>query len=243
MSEKLKKTDSQLDVYNFEQDVLFDVEASRITEYKILKGHRLEDGSTKSQEQLLRQYVTNTDRLIGKLDGTIEGEPPFDVVILLDKSARPVAWLMAELWPILARKQGLPYDQAETPELPSRYFLNIDREQWLPIVDPDHTGTYNIDAIPDEVIQGLRAIYQPIDSDVDAKTVLDGKRVLIVDEVGVTGSTLKIAAQLLEKAIPEASFDTAHWMNPGIFTDSNGSRNNDLPVWYKQHEQESRGSG
>jgi hypoxanthine phosphoribosyltransferase len=241
MSESLRFTDIHHHFDTTGQGELFNTDADKRVEYKILTGHRLEDGTEKTQEQLLMQYVTNTDRLIGTIDGTLDNEPPFDTVIFLDKSGRPVAWLMDELWTLLARQRDTAFSDNVVPKMPDRYFLNIDREQWLPVIDPEHTGVYNIGAIPEEAINSLRAIYQPIGSDVNDKTTLDGKRVLIVDEVGVTGSTLKIAAQLLKRAIPDAEFGTAHWMSPGIFSDTNGSRNNDIPVWYKQHDARGRG--
>ena len=228
MKKSAEKTNISPDM--FTQETLFDVQPR--TEYKILKGHYLEDGTYKTDEELHQQYLRNTDRLIGVIDGTMNGNPPYDAVIYLDKSARPVAWMVNELWPDLARVPGTKFADGVVPERPKTYFLNIDREQWLPTIDPGHTGSYNIDAIPEETIDSLRAIYRKNEN--SDTSLLSNRRVLIVDEVGVTGSTLSIAQAILQRAFPDATFDTEHWMRPSLHTSADGAkRNNDIPVWYK----------
>lgn len=209
--------------------------------YTILTGHRKENGEWKSDEELRRQYVMLTDKLIGRIDGTLEDTPPYDAVLYLDKSARPVAWLVNELWDALAREKGTSFDEAKVPPKPQTLFLNIDREQWLPTVDPHRNGNIDINAIHPEVIKSLRSIYQRESVESDGATSLDGKRILVVDEVSVSGDTLRIAKAILEKAVPEAHFDTAHWMMPETVSDKRGNkRNNDIPVWYKQHDHTGR---
>ena len=52
-------------------------------------------------------------------------------LLFLDKSGRPVAWLVRALWPLLARHHGTGYGQGVVPRLPSCHFANIDREQWM----------------------------------------------------------------------------------------------------------------
>ena len=83
------------------------VESQRV-EFELLSEHRRTDGSTKTGDQLRREYVQLTDELIHQMT---EGVPVIDhetgdevikkpdVVIWLDKSARPVSWLTKELWP------------------------------------------------------------------------------------------------------------------------------------------------
>ena len=226
-----------------EQGVLFEDTklAPPQVEYRILTGHYLEDGSWIDDKALREIYVKYTDKLIGTIDGTLENVPASDAVLYLDKSARPVAWMVDAFWEILARQTGTKFTDTKVPKKPDTFFLNIDREQWLPTVDPANKGILNIDAVPEEAIASLRAIYQPISSPIEAPTILDGKNVLIVDEVGVTGSTLKIAKALLMRALPEANFRTTHWMLPGIYSGGGASRNNDVPVWYKQHDATGRG--
>lgn len=244
-SEKSRRqTDTQPGVHEGQQELFesgkYKQEAD--VSYVIFQGYRTESGIDKSQSDLLENYLRYTDKLIGTIDGSINGTMPFDAVIYLDKSARPVAWMVNELWEDLARVPGTDFDENIIPPKPKTYFLNIDREQWLPTVDPGHTGKFNIDAIPEETLKGLRAIYEPgNDSD---NTILDGKRILIVDEVNVTGTTLAISKAILQKAIPDGTFETAHWMNPGVYTNKSGvSTNGDLPVWYKSHDPTGRGVG
>lgn len=226
-----------------EQGVLF--EDTKIAppqvEYSILTGHYLEDGSWIDDKKLREIYIKYTDKLIGTIDGTLENERKSDAVIYLDKSARPVAWMVDAFWEMLARQVGTKYTDNIVPKKPDTFFLNIDREQWLPTVDPANKGILNIDAVPEEAIASLRAIYQPIGSTPEAPTILDGKNVLIVDEVNVTGNTLKIAKALLMRALPDTIFTTTHWMVPGTYNGGGASRNNDVPVWYKQHDARGRG--
>jgi hypothetical protein len=110
-----------------------------------------------SEQATLEEYVTCTDQVIGLLDGTIQPEGKIrevdrssllengrvrfevsdveevddlsrpDVVVWLDKSARPVSWMVREFWDQLAAK-----DDVGNPVHPPRsIFLNIDREPWL----------------------------------------------------------------------------------------------------------------
>lgn len=230
MNSRAEITSSYPDYY---QESLFYIRPD--TEYRILKGHSLENGTQKTDEQLREQYLRNTDRLIGIIDGTISDKEPYDVVLYLDKSGRPVAWMVNELWDDLARQAGTSFDDDIVPPRPQTYFLNIDREQWLPTVDPNHTGLYNIDAIPEETIDSLRSIYQLHSGSYE--TLLSNKRVLVVDEVRATGSTLAVAQQILRRAFPDTLFDTEYWMDPGLYTGKDGvSRNNDVPVWYKAND-------
>ena len=223
------------------QDTLFELQkADPKIEYRFLKGHHLEDGHFKTDAELREQYLRLTDTLIGVIDGTIDGTEPYDAVIYLDKSARPVSWLVNELWDDLAREQGTEFTEHKVPKRPQTLFLNIDREQWLPTVDPMRSGAIDVNAIPESTIDQLREIYRPKPG--SEETRLDGKRVLIVDEVSVTGSTLSIAQKILERALPNTEFGTTHWMSPGTYQAKDGTRrNNDIPVWYKSHDPTGRG--
>ncbi|MGI8636734.1 MAG: hypothetical protein ACR2KZ_15160 [Segetibacter sp.] len=108
-------------------------------------------------EQTLQEYIKNTDHIVGLLDGSIQSssdvlrcntdtfqrtgviafedqptyeqeiQPKPDAVLWLDKSARPVSWLVRELWDQLATKN----EDGSVPEIPKSVFLNIDREPWL----------------------------------------------------------------------------------------------------------------
>lgn len=203
--------------------------------YKVLGEKTIVDGMPWSTEWLLSEYLQCTDRLIGKMDGTIpldnvdvymssetgiRGEkrdlPPPASVIYLDKSARPVEWMVHKLWPILARKPQTPYSENNIPKEPKRYFLNIDKKDWL--VRMGVPRKYLEDA-PEELIDitkidkkhlaRIRALYSTVSIDEhnldDAwnhPTIFDGQHVMIIDEVASSGQSLKIAQKLLAMAIP-----------------------------------------
>src|SRR5579872_950247 len=177
-------------------------------------------GNGWSTERLLSEYVRNTDGIIGKLDGSIplkddKGEilgPPTSV-IYLDKSARPVQWMVSALWPILAKKEG-----GNIAPKPQQYFLNIDKDMWLvdmgfnpgEIQDASSKpiNLNNIENIQDH-INRIRAIYskEPLEEEnvgdaFNYPTRLDGQHVLVIDEVKSSGKTLEIAQMLLSRAIP-----------------------------------------
>lgn len=108
-------------------------------------------------KKTLEEYVKNTDYIIGRIDGSIppdghvyelnrdlfekrgrlffERNDPKDivnahrpdVVLWLDKSARPVSWMVKELWDQLAT----PNSDGSIPDKPQSWFLNIDRIPWL----------------------------------------------------------------------------------------------------------------
>jgi hypothetical protein len=220
--------------------------------YELLRGHKRTDGSYKTDDQLRSEYVRRTDELIRTFtDGVVfedaqtgerQLEKP-DVVVYLDKSARPVAWLVKELWPKLAALPGEP-----VPEMPETRFVNIDREQWVNTVDPKGVGDMNIDLVDDSVVRSLRSIFvnvkdkqSGLDEALDeAPTELDGKNVLIIDEVFSSGRTLAIANKFFKRAFPKANFATEYWMS-GIVQKGSAQGNADLPVWYKEKDPTGRG--
>lgn len=228
--------------------------------YELLVGHNRTDGSFKSTEQLQSEYVQLTDELIRQMtEGvrvldpqtgeTVTAKP--DYVIWLDKSARPVAWLTQELWPHVASSS----DEAQTPDMPKFRFVNIDRQQWVNDFDPNGTGYMDIDHIKNSVIQSLRSIFispqhkaNGLGDEIDnAESELDGKTILIVDEVRSTGRTLDIAQKFFTRAFPTARITTTYWMRGmttvGTRRAGSGEANADLPVWYKEDDMSGRGVG
>lgn len=226
-------------------------------EYRLLTGHRRTDGSWKTDQQLHMEYIQLTDELVRQMTegveipdletGRVTVEKP-DVVIWLDKSARPVSWLTKELWPKLAADP----ETGEVAKMPEFKFVNIDREQWVNELDPEGTGIMDIGRIDETIIRGLRSVFVPdaklkrevgltesIDS---APSLLDNKTIMIVDEVYGTGRTLEYATAFFRKAFPTAKVGYAHWMRNVSFRD--GAKGNaDLPVWYKADSQYGRGVG
>lgn len=77
-------------------------------------------------------------------------------------------------------------------------------------------------------------------------TILDGKKILVVDEVSRTGSTLDIAKHLVRLAFPDAAeIDGTYFWHPGEAPLKMGSENvlTSLPVWYDPNTLEGRGIG
>lgn len=217
------------------------------------------------------QYIRETDELIGRIDGTItepghgdirdkrlpEGESRVpDTVIYLDKSARPVAWLVDTFWDQIANKDAQkPHDE----------YLNIDRANWFTylghtIEDAENRlgrTDFDIDKVNPERIAAIRAYFTEDTLDEenwkdkvwDMPTRLDGQHVVIVDEVMNQGGTLHIAVELLRRAIPEATFDGTYFWHTGresidgINADSKSMQMTTAPIWYSKINPMGRGVG
>lgn len=208
--------------------------ATSVAEWELLAGHRLVDGRHVSGESVRVQYLHLTDRLVAT--ATSGG---FDRLVFLDKSARPVAWLLRDTWALLAPSYDAP--AAAAPMVPVCSFLNIDRLQWRAQMDPECVGQFDAAHVPDEPIVGLNRCFRPDRR--QPRTWLDGERVLVVDEVRVSGDTGTIAELLLSRAFPHATFTAYQWMTPKLVTRSQGRYNNQLPVWYREDTVFGRGIG
>ena len=223
-------------------------------DYALLTGHARTDGSDKTDEQLRAEYIHRTDELIRLMTDGVSVKDPItneqslrrpDFVVWLDKSARPLAWLTKDLWPKLAPAAGKP-----VPEMPKFRFVNIDREQWVNVVDPQGSGRANTDLVDDSVIRSLRSTFVPpqykqrgLTKAIDtAPAELDNKTVLIVDEVMASGKTLAIATNMLRRAFPTTAIASTHWMG-GVTQRGRTMGNADLPVWYKENSVFGRGVG
>jgi len=183
--------------------------------YKILNFDKSLETDLVNQDRFLAEYIKRTDRLIGIIDGSIpwfdsqtkEKLPLIEGVIFLDKSARPISWLVRAFWSLLSNGSKIPHFD----------YLNIDREDWLAKFgrEPNQYGDANIgkldiSKIPQEDIDRLRA-YFSVDKGItennlgevwNSPTRIDGKHVLIVDEMSSSGNTLEIARLLLKRAVP-----------------------------------------
>jgi hypothetical protein len=217
------------------------------------------------------QYIRETDEFIGRIDGSItepghgdirdnripEGEPRVpDTVIYLDKSARPVAWLVDTFWEQIADKDATkPHDE----------YLNIDRANWFTylghtIEDAENRlgrADFDLDKVNPERIAAIRAYFTEDtlseenwrDEVWDMPTRLDGQHVMIVDEVMNQGGTLHIAVELLRRAIPEATFDGTYFWHAGrqsidgINADSKSMQMTTAPIWYSKINPMGRGVG
>jgi hypothetical protein len=194
--------------------------------------------------ELRARYVTLTDRLIATIEGH-DGWRPDDLVFL-DKSGRPVAWLVKALWRTLARTPGTPYEDGVVPPLPALRMANIDREQWWGLTGASETGVVDVTRIPSTTVGGLRSVFlrrrpeEGVDP-FDMPSWLDSRRVLVIDEVANTGDTLRIARGLVKAAFPTADVRSEHWMTPGSVRDRGGfTRAAQVPVWYRSDTWEGR---
>lgn len=216
-----------------------------------------------------RKYVTSTDNLIGILDGSIEKrdladpdnpelskEKP-DVVIYLDKSARPVHWFVKEFWDQMAEKQ--PDGSVSQP--PEVKFLNVDRKKWLYRMEENEgkllsemsAANFDINQIPEEDILGIRAIFTngKLSEDnwqeevVTLPNQLDHKKILIVDEVKSSGATLSIAQKLLKRAFPNSVVSGSYfWKTLRRAVGNSGDTQMGIsPVWYDSKRPDGRGIG
>lgn len=187
-------------------------------DYRILK-----------EPALRAEYITYTDALVRKL---VENQT--DTAIFLDKSARPVAWMVNEMWDILAPRNK----DGQIAKKPTVKFLNIDREQWGAVLGrSEDEGGYDARRLPSQRLDELRQLYAPIknQSQPGEVSLLSGKNVMVVDEVRVSGDTLGMSHDILQLAFPDAaSIKGAYWMDGKVTTDarSGGRKNTNLPVWY-----------
>lgn len=225
-------------------------------------------------EWSVSEYLKNTDALIGKMDGTIPlkqvdayGDlPPPSSVIYLDKSARPVEWMVRSLWFHLARTPGTPYAQADIPSRPQSYFLNIDKKDWLrrmgipeKYIEDAPESLIDFSKIDKHHLSRIRAIYstrqineENLEDAWQYPTKLDGQHAMVVDEVKSSGQTLKIAQKLLSLAIPEATFSGQHWATPNRTYLNKGLPDSDgnlqfsidwVPIWYNPDDASGRDVG
>lgn len=233
-----------------------------------VQGFAFEDSKPWSErndtESILRLYTKFTDKMIGVADGSIEhrdvvdpvnpelsSETP-DVMVFLDKSARPVSWFMDAFWDQFAK------EDAEKPEFE---YLNIDRTNWFMkqghvreiaerYLGPEH---FDIDKVPEEEFARIRALF--VDGDLSEETWqddvwkmdtrLDDKKIVIVDETKNKGGTLHIAVNLLKKAIPEATVSGIYfWESSSRIINTRGEMQTEsVPVWYDAKNPMGRGIG
>lgn len=202
---------------------------------------KFEEYSTLSTPDLRVEYLNYTDALISRM-----ANQKTEVAVFLDKSARPVAWMVHALWDQLAPRDenGVIMDE------PEYKFLNIDREQWGAIVGRTETGVLDFSSIPKERIDELRKVLAAKNSQVNEKdpyegpSVLTDKRVMVIDEVSSSGDTLKIAKGILKRTFPDmAELEASIWMPGRVKTDpmTGVRRNTELPIWYSDKISTGRG--
>jgi len=215
-------------------------------------------------DKTLSKFVTSTAELIATIDGSSteyddhpELTPP-DHIIYLDKSARPVSWLVNTFWSDFSDQERPPHS-----------YLNIDRLTWLRYAGikadangyfTDHRGEYRratprdfeIENLQPDALARLRSLYLPdgITDENPTKILqtpsqLDGKNILIIDEVGNSGATIAIAKQVIAAAFPTTNINTKYFWKSGAKVSPNGEERQMLlaPVWYSEEHPHGRGIG
>jgi hypothetical protein len=206
------------------------------------------------QERILN--ISKTANLyLGDVITTIDVIEDSDLVIYLDKSARPVSWFVNEFWQEFSNK-----------ELPAEANLAIDRMQWFPWVGLDvgengeietedgkkrkatfsdfkeHLASMSRDERKTRLAR-IKALFIPGGVDTEdpdeimkMSTGLEGKKITVIDEVENSGSTAGIAKWLIEQVIPGSSVQThVFWQPLSLHSDRDSgsdSQMNKSPVWY-----------
>lgn len=213
-------------------------------------------------DYIASEYIGWTANMIQEIDDA-------DLVVYLDKSGRPVSWLVNEFWEEFTDKSR-----------PAEAFLAIDRYEWFKKIDRPLTPEYSlveepdgsrhkahfsdfkssVNKLPRDTFAKIRALFIPggvesedVDEIMNTPTGLESKKIVIVDEVENSGSTSDIAHWLLRQAIPEADIEDPEDRNhKRIFfvhlpryhkdgTDDGELQMNETPVWYdpKKYKDES----
>lgn len=187
-------------------------------------------------------YVARTEELIDKMVGS-----DADVAVFLDKSARPLAWMVAEFWPVFAPNKPMPEFK----------FVNIDAAQWANLpgdgARPTEEDMANVEVSNDEIVK-LREIFTPKyaqshDGEYSElargnTTYLDGKKVMVIDEISTTGATLQFSNKVMHQAFPEATeIYPVAWMHATFVKKGQGLYPREIPVWYHHRREEGRGVG
>lgn len=221
------------------------------------------ENRTLNINETLGLMVGQTAKAIAVITGEKKGIPRADHVIYLDKSARPVSWLVDEFWP--------DFTDALKPETT---YLAIDRRPWFERVGISLVGHEEIkepngdmrpangrdfwehfEKIPEDQkkdwLARIRGLYikdgitsEDPDEIMNTPTILDNKNLLIVDEVSRSGATLDIATGLMKRAIPELGSVNGYvfWDDNFSVTDA-GIQMGSTPVWYPQDPTDWRGRG
>ena len=212
-------------------------------------------------DKTMGMFVSKTADTVSYLSGESANGPKrkTDLAVYLDKSARPVSWLVNTFWSDFTDKKR-----------PESKFLAIDRINWLKYLGVDvspngyvkapdgseHVGIFSdipTQKITKEDIARIRALFIPggittedPDEIMATKTSLEGKNITVIDEVFRSGTTLQLAKYLLEQAIPEANIDGFTFWVPSFQISRNPNEEKQMrsqPIWYDRNTAYGRGIG
>ena len=94
--------------------------------HKVLRDRKMVNERININENIIH-YVQDTALLISVIDGRLSEGIAYDHVVYLDKSARPVSWLVNMFWNELALKDS----NSTAVKKPKHSYINIDRSPWF----------------------------------------------------------------------------------------------------------------
>lgn len=166
-------------------------------EYPLAWGHTDEEFARKNSINEAQYMIPGSLKLIEKVMEAAESEDPYDVLVFLDKSARPSAYLYRRLWTHLQEK-GLIDKSTERP-----------RSQFMDIGKGDTIWKDDAPLDNDHVREVIKPEYvTPRGSE---------SKVLIVDEFKESGRTLNRAKTIFEDIYgvePETTYQFAEQQAP-----------------------------
>jgi hypothetical protein len=187
-------------------------------------------------DELYREtLVMHTQHLISQI---VKSENPPGTLFFLDKSARPVAWMVQKLWPLFV--------DDETHHIPEIKFIDIDinrlfgRDSEAPRPTPEEIYDWKPNK---KQLTEIRAIYERGGKKLDRHPEQLGKA-WVIDEVSVSNGSAMVSQQLLEKAFPGLKVESKIWMpTKKIKTSSGATVPTQLAPWYSKDFIEGRGVG
>ncbi|MBO4812899.1 hypothetical protein J5491_02000 [Candidatus Saccharibacteria bacterium] len=255
----------------------FELDSSKYTRFKLQtvakveqnqgEKKRLRDGESSQKlrqanlEETASIMLGSVQKVIYGIDSLDQEKCPFpDEIIYLDKSGRPVSWLVNTFWEDFALKD----ENGQVKERPKHSYVNIDRglilqsffgmtvmDGAIKYDDDYYSNHYDAwmacrDKLNDEHLSQLRALF--LEGDVEnpdeltpeqimkMPARLDNKNILIIDEVSSNHkTTLEMAETLFSKAFPGCNVRSM------TFWPESASRS--VPVWYHKTDVEGRGIG
>lgn len=243
------------------------------SDYKVLSQQRDKDGNLMNMQKVSEKMVTGALELISKMDGSAVNEfgeengIVYDEVVYLDKSARPVEWLVHRFWEKFS-VEGVkrPHSSAvaidRSDDLSRLGIRNIDGRDIetgkiiMPSDIDKHLKDPEVAKIWHDMKTELRALYVEGEIDPDGNiekqiwnmpTRLDGKNVMIIDECQRSGSTLALAKKLYSEAFPDLNQENLTgeylWKKDGVKMVNGEIEQGSVPVWYNSSNTKGRGIG
>ncbi|MEI7818647.1 MAG: hypothetical protein WCI47_00860 [bacterium] len=235
--EAQSNTYSQLEPATTSENESTDVQYSVLTleNYmeRVVHEQGLKPSRFETDQDMRADYIQRTESLM--LDMI---RKDIDTVVYLDKSARPISWFVKELWPVFIKDSERSMPETKYANVDANSIMHRSADQSRPTDEEIGQFTFT-----DDQIQGLRELFA--DPQNPGQSYFDGKKVMILDEIFVTGSSLKLAQRLFEMAFPGAEFTAKAWMIADFHEDRRMSRRTlrEIPVWYHDADEYGRGVG